>query len=112
MTDFDFIKSISNVPKQPVESTIKGDAFGRRAANMDGGAHRPAFTTQASPPWEHEPGTPRNSIGWKMGSGAEYRQHFESWFTGLDDEKRETFMREHPEPEGWRGFYGSLIEGD
>lgn len=111
MTDFDFIKSISNVPKRPVESIVKDDAFGRRAAKVGAGDHRPAFATRPSPPWEQEPGTPRNSIGWKMGSGAEYWQHFKGWFTGLDDEKQEAFMRDHPEPEGWRGFYGSLIKG-
>jgi len=109
MTDFEFIKSISNVPKRPVESTVKGDAFGRRAANQDNGAHRPVFTTQALPPWEHEPGTPRNSIGWKMGTGAEYCQHFKGWFTGLNSEARNDYMRAHPEPEAWRGFYGSLV---
>jgi len=111
MTDIDFIKSISNVPKKPFDSVVKNDGFGHAAFKKGSNAPRPEFPTQPSPPWEQEPDTPRDSIGWVMGSGAEYRQQFKSWFTGLDSSARDDFMRVHPEPEGWRGFYGNLIEG-
>lgn len=111
MTDFEFIKSISNVPKKPLESTVRSDAFGHHTTKVSAKVRGAALATQPSPPWEQEPDTPRDSIGWVMGSGAEYRQQFKSWFTGLDSSARDDFMRAHPEPEGWRGFYGDLISG-
>ncbi len=109
MTDVDFIKSVSRVPKAPVDSVSEDDRLDDVMAKISANMHKSKSSHEQVPPWEQEPGTPRDSIGWVMGTGADYWHRFTSWFKGLDDEKRQAFVNAHPEPEGWRGFYGDLI---
>ena len=109
MTDVDFIKSVCMVPKAPMESVSEDERLDDVMAKISANMHRSKPSFEPIPPWEQEPDTPKNSIGWVMGTGAEYWHQFTSWFKGLDDEERQAFMNAHPEPEGWRGFYGDLI---
>lgn len=57
------------------------------------------------PPWIEFPTIPLGSIGWRMGAGEEYWARFDKWFRQLQPSQRQRFTGEHPEPDGWVGFY-------
>ncbi|MFC4349455.1 hypothetical protein ACFO5Q_16500 [Kordiimonas lipolytica] len=109
MTDVDFIKSVCTVPNAPVGTSPEEERLDDVMAKISASIQQPKSTDSQVPPWEQEPDTPRNSIGWVMGTGAEYWHRFTSWFKELDDETRQAFMSAHPEPQDWRGFYDDLI---
>ena len=58
-------------------------------------------------PWQALPDIPAGSIGWRMGRGEDYIMAFWKWFNALTPPHQATYKDEHPEPEGWRGFYSS-----
>ena len=60
------------------------------------------------PPWDQYPDIPPLSIGWRMGSGEDYRIAFHDWLRGLESKARDQFIKENPEPEGWAGFFDQL----
>jgi hypothetical protein len=57
------------------------------------------------PPWLAFPAIPLGSAGWRMGEGEEYWGKFHFWYLKLQRAQRERYAAEHPEPEGWDGFY-------
>lgn len=40
-----------------------------------------------------------------MGEGEEYWKKFDQWYRRLQPAHRERYAAEHPEPDGWDGFY-------
>ncbi len=58
------------------------------------------------PPWIAFPDIPLGSAGWRMGEGEKYWSEFDQWYRRLQDSHRESYAVEHPEPDGWAGFYG------
>jgi hypothetical protein len=62
------------------------------------------------PPWVAHPELPRLSIGWRMGYGEETANRFYQWFSALAQADRLRFRREHPEPQGWEGYYQMIID--
>lgn len=61
------------------------------------------------PPWEEFPNYGRTSLGWRMGSGEDYRINFRCWFLELDAQARLDFQVRFPEPGEWHGFYADLL---
>ncbi len=61
-----------------------------------------------APPWEAFPHVPAGSIGWRMGDGEDYWLSFANWFAGRSADEKDRFAADHPEPEGWTGFYRQL----
>jgi hypothetical protein len=57
------------------------------------------------PPWIAFPMIPFGSIGWRMGDGEDYWKRFDAWYRQLQPVHRDRYAAEHPEPEGWSGFY-------
>jgi hypothetical protein len=57
------------------------------------------------PPWSTFSTIPLGSVGWRMGEGEEYWRKFDEWYRRLQPAHRERYALEHPEPEGWAGFY-------
>jgi hypothetical protein len=57
------------------------------------------------PPWSAFPTMPLGSVGWRMGEGEGYWRKFDEWYRRLQPAHRERYAVEHPEPEGWAGFY-------
>ncbi|MDJ0820227.1 MAG: hypothetical protein QNJ09_00280 [Paracoccaceae bacterium] len=60
------------------------------------------------PPWRAVPDYERHSMGWRMGPGEDYSLAFDSWLKGLSPAEFQEFVSQHPEPEGWEGFYKSI----
>lgn len=57
------------------------------------------------PPWSAFPMLPLGSAGWRMGEGEVYWMEFDEWYRRLQPAHRKRYAVEHPEPEGWGGFY-------
>jgi hypothetical protein len=62
------------------------------------------------PQWKAFPDFARESIAWRMGPGEDYFNGFYRWFSGLDASSREHYMRKHPHPKEWDGFYQTIID--
>lgn len=62
------------------------------------------------PPWEKYPDIKHNSIGWRMGRGEDYFNSFYPWFSSLDQNAKDNYKRDHPEPASWLGFYKTVID--
>lgn len=58
-----------------------------------------------TPPWTAFPHIQHGSMGWRMGAGETYWIEFSEWYRKLTPGDRERYAVEHPEPDGWAGFY-------
>ena len=70
----------------------------------------PEYTYPMVAPWKEFPDLDRYSIGWRMGSGEDYKNHFEKWFIGLSDNDRDNYLRHNIEPDQWVGYFEWLIK--
>ncbi|HYM24484.1 MAG TPA: GNAT family N-acetyltransferase [Vicinamibacterales bacterium] len=57
------------------------------------------------PPWMEYPDIPYPSIGWRMGDGEAYMDRWVEAFDAMAESDVEAYMRQHPEPPLWNGFY-------
>lgn len=57
------------------------------------------------PLWLAYPAIERYSIGWRMGSGEDYRYKFWDWMETLSKEEQEKYRGLFPEPATWRGWW-------
>jgi hypothetical protein len=60
------------------------------------------------PPWSAAPELPYGSLGWRMGSGEDYRVAFSNWFSKLSLAEYENYVHRNPEPKSWNGFYNII----
>lgn len=64
------------------------------------------------PLWIAYPYMERYSIGWRMGSGEEYRYNIYDWFKTLSPSEQNEYMELFPEPKSWCGFWDEFLERD
>jgi len=67
------------------------------------------------PLWIMFPWISRYSIGWRMGSGEDYRYKFWEWFDALSSQEQVIYTEMFPAPKMWRGIYDkdySFEDGD
>ena len=52
------------------------------------------------------------TIGWRMGSGENYKHRWHQWYRGLTDEQRTGYKDRFPPPQedSWSGFYEEIAE--
>jgi len=62
------------------------------------------------PPWMSLPDLPRQSVGWRMGSGEEIYNRFYRWFSSLRGDEQSEFQAANPEPPDWHGFYRMIVD--
>lgn len=58
-----------------------------------------------TPPWLKFPHIPPRSVGSRMGEGEQYQIAFNEWFARKHAEAKTRYADDHPEPDGWEGFY-------
>lgn len=63
------------------------------------------------PLWIELPGMPWGSSGWRMGQGECYWINWATWFKGLGDEQKHSYILEWQEPKQWAGFYAFIEHG-
>lgn len=44
-----------------------------------------------------------------MGHAEDYYDQFYRWFSKLEENERQQFIQENPEPSDWSGFYRTII---
>lgn len=58
-----------------------------------------------APPWLMYPYISSGSIGWRMGTGEEYKFEFIDWYNALTVDEQKQFQQMFPSPKGWQGWY-------
>ena len=53
------------------------------------------------PPWLMYPEIPLGSIGWRMGYGENYLDHFNQWFSNLNKNEQDQYDLLFPKPKHW-----------
>ncbi len=64
------------------------------------------------PLWIAYPYMERYSIGWRMGSGEEYRYNIYDWFKTLSPSEQNEYVELFPEPKSWCEFWDEFLERD
>lgn len=64
------------------------------------------------PIWLRYPAIPQNSIGWRMGSGEDYKFKFYSWLKKMTEEDQQTYHKMFPQPIFWRDLLGEEAEDE
>ncbi|MGD1955456.1 MAG: hypothetical protein ACFBZ9_09530, partial [Sphingomonadales bacterium] len=67
-------------------------------------------TWPPKPPWLQLPGYDMTSMAWRMGGGEDIRLEFFRFFSSLTDHQQKSYEETWPEPDGWQGYYGLIIE--
>jgi len=64
------------------------------------------------PLWAAYPFFDAVTIGWRMGSGEDYKYRWHNWYRTLADEQKAAYKRRFPPPEygAWPGFYEQIAE--
>ncbi len=57
------------------------------------------------PPWLAYPQLERESLGWRMGAGADYIDRFGEWWVTMDADKKARYQTLFPEPVAWKGWW-------
>lgn len=105
MTDTHFLEALS----QGSERGTEGQDTMNSGQEPEGSVRGRVFPDPPVPPWEYDPETPPEGLGWMLGYGADYWRYFGTWFMELSKEEQASFTWKYPEPEVWRGFYDSLM---
>ena len=58
-----------------------------------------------APLWLMYPDISSGSIGWRMGSGEEYKFEFIDWYDVLSVDEQKQFQQMFPAPKGWQGWF-------
>lgn len=58
-----------------------------------------------APPWLMYPHISSGSIGWRMGSGEEYKFEFIDWYDALSVDEQKQFQQMFPAPKGWLDWF-------
>jgi hypothetical protein len=64
------------------------------------------------PPWVMFQNLKRDSSEWDSGPAAEYMRKWRAWFQSVPAEGRAAYPSIFQEPEGWAGFYESVISDE
>lgn len=65
-----------------------------------------------APLWAAYPSFDSVTIGWRMGSGEDYKYRWHDWYRSLADEDRAEYKKRFPPPEygAWPGFYEDIAD--
>ena len=59
------------------------------------------------PIWIMYPHITQFSIGWRMGSGEDYKCNFWDWLNTLTENEQKKYQEMFPPPKNWREYYNS-----
>ena len=97
LTDADKEKISNALEKLKIYYGAVYDAYGDMIYHRNQNSHR--FDRELLPPWIVFPLYSVRTLGWRMGSGEEYRDIFSYFLNSLTDEQCEEYDKAYPEPE-------------
>ena len=65
-----------------------------------------------APLWIKYPHIPRESIGWSIGYGENYKVDFSNWYEKLSENDKLKYQEMFPSPKTWGNYYSEFIEDD